>query len=187
MVVKRYTSTLAKVLAAAALLCSESSLAALAEAGGSQVGFFAVGPGGLQIKGQTTGVAVREEAGKIQIEVPTTKLETGIDLRDRHLRDHLHAEQHPVAKLSVERSALTFPKDQLESEGNARGVFSLNGKEHPLEFSYRARLVGGTYQVQALATVDIRDHGIEVPCYLRICVKPEVKLKIKLSVRDTAG
>lgn len=41
--------------------------------------------------------------------------------------------------------------------------------------------------MQALATVDIRDHGIEVPCYLRICVKPEVKLKIKLSVRDTAG
>jgi polyisoprenoid-binding protein YceI len=162
-------------------------MAALAEAGGSQVGFSATGPGGLQIKGEGSGVSVREDNGRIQIEVPVTALKTGIELRDRHLRDYIHANQHPSAKLSIERSALAFPKGEAVTEGKARGGLWLNGKEHPLDFAYQARLVGEVYQIQALSTIDIRDHGIEVPCYLRLCVEPKVKLKVKLSMRDTAS
>jgi len=138
----------------------------------------------LEIKGQTSGMSVRELDDKIQIEVPLGQLETGIDLRDRHVREYMHVDQFPTAKLIVERSALHFPNDNAVGQGSARGSLWLNGKEHPLDFTYQAKRHGSQYQVQALATVDIRDHGVEVPCYLKLCVEPQVKLKIKLSLKD---
>jgi len=166
------------------LMFSVSASAQLSGSGPGSVGFLAVGPGGLEIKGQASQLVAREVNQKLELEVPLKELRTGIDLRDRHLRDYMHADQYPHAKLVIERTALTFPTDNAVSQGSAKGAFWLNGREHPLTFTYQAKRTGADYQVQALADVDIRDHGIEVPCYLKLCVDPLVKLKVKFTLRD---
>ncbi len=148
------------------------------------MGFFATGPAGLQVEGHGSKLSVHEASDRVTVEVALDTLETGIDLRDEHLKEHLHAAQHPNAKLSVARSALTFPTSEAPVTGKAQGDFWLNGKSHAMSFTYQARRAGDRIQVQGLSSVDIRDHDIEVPCYLRVCVKPEVKLKVKFEVRD---
>lgn len=168
----------------AALLVTATASAQLVHVGEPLVAFMATGPGGLQIKGQTKELSVRDTPEELEISVPVTQLETGIGLRDRHLREHLHADAHPTAKLVVKRAALTFPRDQQVGQGQAQGELWLNGQKHPLSFSYQAERAGARYQVQALATVDIRHHGIEEPCYMKLCVEPLVKLKVKFSVQD---
>jgi polyisoprenoid-binding protein YceI len=178
-IVPRITATLAAVSFAAA-----TASAQLVHVGEPLVAFMATGPGGLQIKGHTTKLSVRDMPDELEITVPVTQLETGIGLRDRHLREHLHAEQHPAAKLVVKRAALAFPRDQQVGQGQAQGDFWLNGQKHPIQFSYQADRSGAQYQVQALATVDIRHHGLEAPCYMKLCVEPLVKLKVKFSVQD---
>jgi len=177
-------SKLGMGLIAACVFGALGASAQLAAVGSGSVGFLAVGPGGLEIKGQGAQVSAREANQKLEIEVPLTRLETGIDLRDRHLREYMHVDQHPTAKLVIDRAALTFPKDQAVGQGSARGDFWLNGKQHPLDFTYQAKRDGADYQVQALATVDIRNHDIEVPCYLKLCVEPLVKLKVRFSLRE---
>ena len=169
-------------LTAASLAMTAS--AQLVEAGKPSVGFFATGPGGLQIEGETHLLSVRDAGEKVEVEVPLLGLETGISLRDRHLREHLHADRHPRARLVVQRSSLDFPADGKTTRGKATGDFWLNGQKGPLSFQYQARRKGDQYQVQALATIDIRDYGLEVPCYLKVCVQPEVRLKVKFAARD---
>jgi polyisoprenoid-binding protein YceI len=69
-------------------------------------------------------------------------------------------------------------------KAKGKGDFTLNDVTKKLPFSYKALRTGSDYHVQALATVDIRDFDIEVPCYLGVCVDPKVKLKVKFKLRD---
>ena len=182
---KRPTFSLIGTALGAVLLSGAwSASAQLVDVGKPMVGFFATGPAGLNIEGHAASLSVTDREKAIEIDVPVNTLETGIGLRDEHLRDYIHAKDHPSAQLVVPRSALSFPADGKQGGGKATGELSLNGKKHSLPFSYQARRVGSQYQVQALATIDIRDHGIEVPCYLKICVQPEVKIKVKFQIED---
>ena len=138
----------------------------------------------MKINGKGDKLKASEANGKIKISVPIDSLETGIGLRDKHLKRDLHAADHPDAILEVERSKLKEPEDKKTSSGSAKGKFTLNGKTKEISFRYKAKRTGSDYHVQGRATVDIRDYDIEVPCYLGVCVKPEVKIAVKFKLRD---
>ncbi len=161
-----------------------AALAKLADAGDIDVRFLATGPAGMKINGTGAALSASEADGKITIKVPVTNLKTGIGLRDKHLRKYLETEKYPDAELSVARSALKLPEDNQDVQSKGSGSFTLHGVTKTLPFNYKAKRTGSDYHVQALATVDIRDHGIEVPCYLGVCVDPLVKLKVKFKLRD---
>jgi polyisoprenoid-binding protein YceI len=158
--------------------------ARLVSAGDVDVRFLALGPAGMKINGKSGELNVEEKDGKIVHTAPLTNLKTGIGLRDKHLRGYLETDKYPNATLVVDKSKLTLPEDNKTSRGSATGQFTLHGVTKPLKFSYRAKRTGSDYHVQGLADVDIRDHKVEVPCYLGVCVQPVVKLKIKYKLRD---
>ncbi|MEZ4221343.1 MAG: YceI family protein [Polyangiaceae bacterium] len=153
-------------------------------AGDDDVRFLAKGPAGMKINGKASGFEANERGGKLVIKVPVNDMKTGIGLRDRHLKKYLKAGQHPKAELVVDRGKLKLPDDKKVASGEATGQFTLAGVTKPLKFNYKAKRTGSDYHVQARATVDIRDHDIEVPCYLGVCVDPEVKIKVKFKLRD---
>lgn len=158
--------------------------AELKDAGDVDVRFQATGPGGMKIKGEGDALTASEADGKLTIKVGVTKLKTGIALRDRHLRKYLETSKYPDATLVVARSALTLPEDNQEATGKATGELTLHGKTRSNAFSYKAKRTGSDYHVQGLTTIDLRDFDIEVPCYLGVCVDPEVKLKVKFKLRE---
>jgi polyisoprenoid-binding protein YceI len=178
----RVARTLVTVLAASTISLAAS--AKLVDAGDVDVRFLAKGPAGMRINGEGGGLKAHEKGGKLTITVPVDNLKTGIRLRDRHLKKYLHAGDHPKATLVVERSSLKFPANDKTVSSKGKGDFTLNDQTKKLSFQYKALRTGSDYHVQALATVDIRDYGIEVPCYLGVCVDPNVKIKVKFKLRD---
>ena len=170
------------------LLCSTTfavaAHAGLTGIGAGSVQFEAVGPAGLKIDGTGNSVSAKESGGNLEIEAPVNNLKTGISLRDDHLKKAINAGKHPKAKLVVARSALKFPEDKKSLTGSAKGKMTLNGTTKDQEFSYKVERTGSDYHVQGLATVDITKYGMEIPCYLGVCVEKDVKIKVKFKLRD---
>ncbi len=175
---------LAATAVAVALSFSLAASAKFVGIGDNDVKFLAVGPAGMKINGTGDKLKAKEKDGKITVSVPLSSLETGIGLRDKHLKKYLHAGDHPDAILVVERRKLKEPADKKTIKGSATGDFTLNGKTKPVRFRYKAKRTGSDYHVQGRATIDIRDFDIEVPCYLGVCVKPNVKIAVKFKLRD---
>jgi len=156
---------------------------ALSRSGEGSVTVLAHGPAGLRIEGKSAQVSVDEDAAWLAFKVPIGPIETGIDLRDRHLREMLEAEKFPAAVLRVSRSDLTFPKQSEPAEGIAKGELTLHGRSRPVEVRYRAELgKGGVTKVRGSLQLDLRDFQIKSPSYLGVAVAPEVEVKVELAL-----
>ncbi len=173
---------------AAALVAGVTSVtlahAALVSIGDSDVGFQAVGPGGLKIDGEGSKITASEADGELTLVAPLNNLKTGISMRDDHLKKAIHTDKHPTATLKVKRTALKFPEDQKTFEGKAKGDFTLNGTTKPVDFDYKVTRQGSDYLVQGRSQIDITQFNLEIPCYLGVCVDKTVKIKAKFKLRD---
>jgi hypothetical protein len=156
----------------------------LESAGDVDMRALAVGPAGMKIHCKWSDLKADERDGKLVLTSKLTGIETGIGLRDKHLRGYLKTDKHPNAVLTVDKSQLKLPENDKTAQGSATGQLTLRGVTKPLKFNYRANRTGSDYHVQGLADLDIRHHDIEVPCYLGVCVEPVVKLKVKFKLRD---
>jgi len=156
---------------------------ALSRARDGSVTVLARGPAGLRIEGKSSTVSLEEDASVLVFKVPIAPIQTGIDLRDRHLREMLEAEKFPDAILRVPRSGLTFPGQREASEGTATGELTLHGQSRPVEVRYRAEPgSGGVIKVSGSLQFDLRDFAIKPPSYLGVTVAPEVGAKVELAV-----
>ena len=157
---------------------------ALAQSGESSVKVLAHGPAGLRIEGASSNVSVAEDASAMTFKVAIAPIETGIALRDQHLRELLEADKFPDAVLRIPLSAITFPKKGKTAEGTARGELTLRDRSHPVDVRYRAELgSGGVAKVKGSLRVDMRDFEIKHPSYLGLGVAPEVDVQVELSVK----
>lgn len=181
---KPHRTVLRFAAAAAALSFALAASANFASIGAADVKFQAIGPAGMKIDGTSEKLSASEADGKLTISASLTNLKTGIGLRDKHLRGYLKTNQHPQATLVVERSKLTVPADNQTVKGKAKGDFTLNGVTKPVEFKYQAKRTGSDYHVQGITKIDIRDFKVEVPCYLGVCVEPQVSINVKFKLRD---
>jgi polyisoprenoid-binding protein YceI len=158
--------------------------AKLRSIGDADVRALALGPAGMKINCRSSQLRAEEKDGKLVITAPLTDIKTGIGLRDRHLRGYLKTDKHPNATLVVDKSKLELPDNAKTTSGKASGQLSMHGVTRPVRFSYKANRTGSDYHVQGLTEIDLRDYKVEIPCYLGVCVKPEVKIKVKFKLRD---
>ena len=160
---------------------------ALSRVGQSSVTVFAQTPAG-RIEGWSSEIALEEASDRLTFKVPLPPIQTGIALRDQHLREMLEVDQFPSAMLQVSRSELTFPAPGKPSEGIARGELTLHGLSHPVEVRYRSTLgKRGVAKVDGSIQLDMRDFEIKYPSYFGLAVAPEVEIKVELSVEDAPG
>ncbi|HWE23369.1 MAG TPA: YceI family protein [Myxococcales bacterium] len=156
---------------------------ALSMSGTSSVTVLAHGPAGLRIEGKSSAVSLEEDASAVTFNVPLAPIDTGIELRNRHLREMLQAEKFPAATLRVSRSEVKFPEEREPAEGNARGDLTLHGQSRPVEVHYRAeRSAAGITKVHGSLQFDMRDFAIVRPSYLGVSVAPEVQVDVDLTV-----
>jgi polyisoprenoid-binding protein YceI len=152
----------------------------------STVTVLARGPAGMRIEGRGSEVAVEEDGPALVFKVPLAPLETGIGLRDVHLRETLDAGKYPTAVLRVPRSSLTFPREHEPAEGTADGDLTLHGESRPVKVHYQAeRAVDGMIKVRGSLQLDMRDFDIKAPSYLGVTVAPKVEVKVELAVKGT--
>ena len=158
--------------------------AAFRASGSPNVSFSATGPVGMRIDGSTHDLSVIDDGTHVTVRVGLRTLSTGIDLRDRHMRDrYLEVGRFPNAELVVERSALRVPTTAPVS-GNARGTFRLHGRTRPVQFRYEARRQGTSIRVTGRASIDMTQYGIEAPSYMGVTVRSNVDINVRFAVSD---
>jgi polyisoprenoid-binding protein YceI len=148
---------------------------ALQKTGSSDASFIAKGPIGFKLVGRTQELNLQDAGSTVKIIVPLTHLETGIDLRDQHMRDKcLEVQKYPDAVLEVSWSAITLPEDGKSVSGKAQGKMTLHGKTRDVSFTYAVKRTGSRYAASGSVTLDIRPFDIHVPSYLGMTVKPDI-------------
>ena len=159
-------SLLAALLLAAGLVQATIDLPSTAE-----VLISPQGTAGLGIEGTAHELAFTERDGELVFRVPLAGVDTGIGLRNRHLRGYLDAARFPDAEVHVARAALVLPAPGKASESDVAGTFAVRGVSRPCSVHYRVdRGASGGYRVQSSIRIDLRDFGVEVPSCLGVRV-----------------
>ncbi|HSP18568.1 MAG TPA: YceI family protein [Myxococcaceae bacterium] len=177
---RRRLSLLA-VLAAVPLLSAATQVT-----GEPSASFRGRGPGGFSLEGKTHQVRVEDDGKELKIIVPLSGLQTGIALRDRHMRErYLEVEKYPDAVLSLPWSALKLPEDGRTVEATAPGTMTLHGKSHEVQVRYRLSRSGSTYQASGSVPLDIRDYGVDIPSYFGVTVQPAIEISATFTAEHT--
>lgn len=161
-----------------------------------RVEFDAVGwPSALKIHGKGAGLD-----GQLQVEDASVSgvigfdlkaLETGIALRDRHLKEtYLETARFPRATLTLSRVSIAhvpatdrFPAVTVPFEGK----LSLHGVEKAVGGEAKVMRAGSSVSTTASFSIDIRDFGIQVPSYMGITVAEKVQVRVGFpAVLETA-
>jgi polyisoprenoid-binding protein YceI len=102
--------------------------------------------------------------------VTLADFKTGIDKRDQHLRETLEVTKYPIAKLTLDETALGSPliTGNLELHGVTRKV------------SWAAEFKGNTVIVHGL--VSLSEFGIKPPEYKFVKIEDGVELVIEISI-----
>lgn len=142
-----------------------------------EIGFAATGTGGLKINGTANDLQIFEKDGNVVFKVSLKGLKTGIDLRDGHTQKYLNTKEWPDASFSV-------PKAKFKpASGEVSGVLRIHGVDKPRTFKVNVKQDGTSYSVDTSFKVDIKDHKIEQPCYLGVCMKEEVMVNVKFKAK----
>ena len=140
------------------------------------------GPAGLSVQGVTHELGVAERGGDLVFQVPLAGLDTGIGLRNRHMRGYLDVAHFPDAELHVSRKKVVLPPHGKSMESAAQGTLTLHGMSKPCSIRYRVDEVrSGEYRVHGTTRIDIRDFGIAVPVW-GVGVEPNVGIEVDFSV-----
>lgn len=157
---------------------------------GGTVGFTATGwPGGLRIDGRggaPKGEVHTEDAevsGRIVFDLET--LRTGIDLRDRHMRQkYLDTSAHRHSELALESLSLPPQGDgetDLELEDlSFTGRLRLRGVWRPVRGAASVRRRQSRVFVVATFIIETRSFGIQPPSFAGITLGEQVKVRVSL-------
>lgn len=152
---------------------------------GSELTFHATGkPSLLKIKGQCNklnGKVDRDgNQASAEFKIPTACLETGLDLRNKHLKEkYLAATTYPEAILKIAKIELPEGFDYKTSvvkEQKFDGTLLLHGEEKPVsgDFSFN----GPESVMTAKMKLKISDFKIETPTYMGVTVSDEIDVEM---------
>jgi polyisoprenoid-binding protein YceI len=145
----------------------------------------ATGPAGMTIDGNTRDVAVSDDGTTVTIRVTLTTLDTGIALRNDHMRNkYLEVARFPDAVVTVPRTSLAIPAEGQSRSADVTGTLALHGVSRPVTLHYVASAKAGTLTVKGSTSFNMNDYGISVPTYLGITVRPKVDIDVSFAAVD---
>ena len=175
-------ASLRALIPATLIALAASADAKLATSREPSVGFTAVGPRGLKINGHSTSLQVEGDDKNITITVPLSALDTGIGLRNSHMKDkYLEVSKYPNAVLVVPKISVGYPN---ASASKATGTLTLHGVTKPTAFNYDVRKDGADYTVSGSLRVNLADFKIEQPSFAGMKVDPDIDVKVSFRARD---
>lgn len=133
-------------------------------------------------KGDSVVVGGEFKGSEIYFEVPLASLRTGIDLRDRHMREnYLHTDRFPYVTYTgridgVERGG----GDTLKV--NTSGVVELHGKKKDYRIACNVLPKKGTYHVAADFEIRLPDFDIDVPSLMFMKISEIIQVKVDFHV-----
>ena len=121
-------------------------------------------------------------SGTLKVELQT--LETGIGMRDRHMRNnYLEVEKGPTF------ATATFDDirvEKLEGKTIFSGILTLHGQKKKISGAADLQQRDGRIKVQAQFALKVSDFEIPAPTYLGIGVRDEIQIKVALTATPSA-
>ena len=142
--------------------------------------------GYVLLDGAALGPATGGDDTEFYLEVDLASLETGIGLRNRHMRDnYLEVGRFPYATFSghIVRTEETTSGDYRVT---ASGDFTVHGVARPRELTCRVSPVGAGYRVVCGFEVLLTDHDIEIPKVMFLKLANEIRLELDFTVAAVA-
>jgi polyisoprenoid-binding protein YceI len=139
----------------------------------------------MTVEGRGQELSVLDDGKSVLVRVPLKSLTTGMDLRDRHMREALDVAHYPEAELKVLRNALVLPAKGASKSATVNGQLTLHGQTRPVALSYQvAQEESSTYKVEGTLGVDMKEFGIRPPNYAGIALKPQIVVRASFNVKD---
>jgi len=156
--------------------------------------FIATGkPGFIKIDGLGSGLKGNlKVTGNLvsgQASFPLNTLDTGVSLRDKHLKDEfLQVQKYPDAELTVNKVSLAknptadgFSQDKVPFTG----VLKVHGVSHPVNGTIDLNTSAGTTKGDAQFGIKISDFGFPEPKFMGMKVNDDVQVKVHLEAKKT--
>lgn len=173
-----------KSLLTLALLLATPALAGVERTGAASATFTGKGPAGFKLEGTTTELTVKDDGKQVVFTLPLATLKTGIDLRDKHMREkYLETDKYPNAELAVDWSTIKLPAKGETSTQTVPGKMSLHGKTHDVSVTYTVKNTGDVYETSGTVPLNLKDYDVNIPSYLGVTVKPDIETATSFSFK----
>lgn len=129
-----------------------------------------------------TGMVVLD-SNFVDFYVDLNTVETGISLRDEHMREnYLETDSFPFAEFTGRFSPAIDASVSDTQHVVVKGSFTIHGVTHPMEVPGKIVAKKGALHIRADFTVKLSDHNIEIPSvvYRKLDEDQEVSLRVDL-------
>ena len=124
---------------------------------------------------------------ELYFEVDLASLDTGIGLRNRHMRNnYLEVEDYPYAAFggTIARAA---PLSGGAFRVTTRGVLGIHGVERERSFTCDLTPMGDRYRVECAFQVLLTDHDIDIPKVMFLKLNNEIQLELVFVIEPVEG
>lgn len=153
--------------------------------GKRKISFFAVGsPGFLSIEGKTEEITLEDDGTALTFTVPMDTVETGMGLRDSHMRKKfVQTDQFPNVTLVVQRDQVEWPSGAT-TKGTLTAAFTAHGVTKDVEVAYTVKEIKTGLRITAEFPFNTSEHGIEIPSYKLVEVDPAMRAEVTIEVTE---
>lgn len=117
-------------------------------------------------------------------EVDLNTIDTGIGLRNRHMRDnYLETDKHQFAKFKGRLSKIKRTSDN-KFEVLTKGKMEIHGVERELETTANISMKNGTYRLQCEFEIKLTDFKIKVPKLMFMKIDETIKLSLDFHLKE---
>jgi polyisoprenoid-binding protein YceI len=114
---------------------------------------------------------------ELDLKVPLDSIDTGIGLRNKHMRGYLNTDNHPYAEFKgtiINKDSVSLSEFNLKANGN----FSVNGATKKLTIDGKFYDFGKLKKINTHFEIKLSDYNIEQPSFLFNKVHDDIKLDI---------
>lgn len=176
-------------------LISSVSFALPIDSGSGKVEFLAVGkPSAIKIRGEGKGpqgeLHLKKSGTNVtlsgDLSVDLDSIETGIGLRDRHMKEkYLETGKFKTASLKIKEAALPITALSGTGDYTVPGLLTLKGVEKPVQLNIKLEPNGDKVKSVSSFKINLSDFPIEVPKYAGITVANDVDVSVESLISKT--
>jgi polyisoprenoid-binding protein YceI len=149
----------------------------------------------VRVHGKSNSVRARARLGsgpngvvleQIEASVPVRSLETGMALRDEHMRKHIFTTtdgQVPDVQFSSERAECPSLGSGQRTTCSVSGALAIRGTAKPFVMTLTISEENGILRAAGQGIVKLSTYGIDQPSQLGVRTTDEVTLKLELTAR----
>jgi len=119
--------------------------------------------------------------------VDLTTLDTGINLRNRHMRNsYLETDKFPFAEFTGSMNSIFDPESTGKQEVTVMGAFTIHGVTREMEITGTLERMSDEIELIATWTVLLEDHNIDRPSviFYELAEEQEVTIKALLKLQN---